>query len=63
MLISVLVTVEEKISVSAIRDGGIRSVEINGVMNLNISNPDYSKIRLQVEHKQDPEFQFKVIII
>ncbi|KAI8928048.1 hypothetical protein BC831DRAFT_450206 [Entophlyctis helioformis] len=55
---SVHLVVEEKISVTANRDGGIQGVEVNGSMMLKINDAAAAQVRLSVSHASDPNLRF-----
>lgn len=54
--------IKEKISVTANRDGGIESMEVRGELVLHISDPEKSRIKLELSPSEDSELQFKVSI-
>ncbi|KZT58326.1 hypothetical protein CALCODRAFT_495055 [Calocera cornea HHB12733] len=58
---SVHVAIREHLKASLIRDGGVRSLELTGDLNLSISDPAYSKIRLNLTPAPHAphELQFK----
>ncbi|KAH7914556.1 hypothetical protein BJ138DRAFT_1056746 [Hygrophoropsis aurantiaca] len=43
---SVHIVVKERVSVSLMREGGVKSMEIKGDMNLQISDPEFAHIKL-----------------
>jgi hypothetical protein len=61
-LFSVHVAIIEKISLQANRDGGLESLEVKGDLELTISDPSLTKIKLSVRASDDSAVQFKVII-
>jgi len=58
---SVHVQTKEKITASLSREGGLLSLELSGDMNLLVSEPSNSKIRLTLTDEPDthPDVQFK----
>jgi hypothetical protein len=50
---------EEKISATANRDGGLQSMEVNGIMQLKVNDPSKAKIIVQLNHIPDANLQFK----
>lgn len=59
---SVHVTIMEKISLQANRDGGLESLEVKGDLELTISDPNLTKIKMSVRADDESAVQFKVII-
>ena len=57
---SVHVNIDEKITLSAERDGGIQNMEVKGAMVLQISDPQKNKVHLQVHAVESPSLQLKV---
>ncbi|NP_001279441.1 coatomer subunit delta [Callorhinchus milii] len=47
---SVHLKVEEKISLTCGRDGGLQNMEVHGMITLRVSDDKYGRIRLQVEN-------------
>ena len=45
---SVHIVVTEDLVVHAGRDGGLKTMEIQGILKLRISDPDYGYIKVQV---------------
>jgi hypothetical protein len=56
---SVHVSLEEKVSASISRDGGINSLELSGSLTLTVNDNSSSKVRLQLKHNCDSSVQFK----
>ncbi|KAI8822678.1 uncharacterized protein EV422DRAFT_524964 [Fimicolochytrium jonesii] len=56
---SVHVALEEKIIVTANRDGGLENMEVKGDMQLKVSDPDRALLRVVLDMKQDPSIQYK----
>jgi len=50
---------EEKLVISLKRDGGLESMEVNGVMQLLVSDPNYGKAVVPLKLGANPGFQFK----
>lgn len=53
--------VEEKISVSVHRDGGLEGMEVKGELSLKSSDKDKVQLKLRVISTNDKGYQFKVI--
>jgi coatomer subunit delta len=53
------VLVEEKISATINRDGGLQSMELNGTMMLKINDPSSTKVKLSLAHSCDSSVVFK----
>ncbi|KAJ3302735.1 Coatomer subunit delta [Kappamyces sp. JEL0829] len=56
---AVHINIEEKISATANRDGGIQSMEVNGTMLLKVNDASKAKITVQIGYQPDPSLQFK----
>lgn len=59
---SVHITIKENISLSLSREGGLESLELKGDMNLHVSDPSLSRIKLSLVPSPSafgPELQFK----
>ncbi|EXX69863.1 uncharacterized protein OCT59_005385 [Rhizophagus irregularis] len=56
---SVHVTIMEKISLQANRDGGLESLEVKGDLELTISDPNLTKIKMSVRADDESAVQFK----
>ncbi|KAI0715581.1 hypothetical protein C8Q72DRAFT_191940 [Fomitopsis betulina] len=59
---SVHVVIREHITVEMVRDGGLNNLELKGDMNLQISDPDLSKLKIVLAPAAvnfGPELQFK----
>ena len=56
---SVHVTIKEQLSVSLLRDGGVQSFELKGDLDLRITDPSLSKLRLTLAPNDYSELQFK----
>ncbi|XP_031549783.1 coatomer subunit delta-like [Actinia tenebrosa] len=56
---SVHLKTEEKITLTAGRDGGLQNMEIRGLVVLRISNSEVAKIKLAVENNDDKGFQLQ----
>ena len=57
---SVHVKVDEKITLTAGRDGGLQNMEVRGLVLLRIADAQFGKIRLSVENNDDRGFQMQV---
>ncbi len=60
--LSVHITIKENISLSLSREGGLESLELKGDMNLHVSDPSLSRIKLPLVPASSafgPELQFK----
>jgi coatomer subunit delta len=62
-LFSVHFTIIEKISLQANRDGGLESLEVKGDLELTVSDPNLTKIKLAVRADDDETVQLKVTIL
>ncbi|KAF8079337.1 hypothetical protein FPV67DRAFT_1558392 [Lyophyllum atratum] len=56
---SVHIAIKEQISASLLRDGGLRSLEIKGEMNLLITDPAHAHLRLTLLPPTITDLQFK----
>ena len=63
MSFSVHFAIMEKISLQANRDGGLENLEVKGDLELTISDPNLTKIKVVVRAEDDGTVQFKVIIL
>ncbi len=52
----------EKISLQANRDGGLENLEVKGDLELTISDPSLTKIKISVRAVDDGTVQLKVVI-
>lgn len=57
---SVHLKTDEKITLTAGRDGGLQNMEIRGLMVLRISDNEVARIKLGVENNDDKGFQLQV---
>lgn len=60
--VSVHVVIKENISLSLSREGGLESLELKGDMNLHVSDPSLSRIKISLTPSPSafgPELQFK----
>lgn len=53
------VTVEEKIILSAGRDGGLQNMEVQGLMTLRVSDENFAKIKLNLENTTNKSIQLQ----
>ena len=60
ILYSVHLTVQEKVIVKAGRDGGLQNMEVLGMMQLKVSDPQYGRILIAVDNQYDRSLQFQV---
>lgn len=56
------ITVEEKISVTANRDGGLQNMEVKGDMVLKVTDPNSALIKVTMGMSGDSNIQYKVYI-
>lgn len=56
---SVNLHAEEKISLVAKRDGGLESMEVHGIVTLNISDEKYGRIRIKMENQDEKGLQLQ----
>ena len=59
---SVHVKVDEKITLTAGRDGGLQNMEIRGLILLRVADAQFGKIRLTLENNDDKGFQMQVLL-
>jgi hypothetical protein len=63
VVLSVHISVEEKVSAMIKRDGGVGSVEVKGDMMLRVSDPNKARIKVAISGAlEDENVQFKVIL-
>lgn len=62
IIYSVHAIISEKISLAATHDGGLENLEIKGDMILKISDPNSTRLRIQLDNSFNRNFQFKVNI-
>ncbi|XP_022648612.1 coatomer subunit delta-like [Varroa destructor] len=55
---AVHLTCEEKIACQLLREGGLQSLEIHGMLTLRISDENCALVRIQMENKDPRQFQF-----
>ena len=60
MCYSVHLMVQEKIIVTAGRDGGLQNMEVLGTLQLKISDPQYGRILVAIDNQDDRSLQFQV---
>lgn len=58
-MMSVHIKVDEKISLTAGRDGGLQNMEIRGLVLLRISDSDLGRIRVSLQNEDQKGFQFQ----
>ncbi|KAJ3050175.1 Coatomer subunit delta [Rhizophlyctis rosea] len=51
--------IDEKISVTANKDGGLQSMEVKGDLMLRVNDPSKAQIRVALRVGQDPNIQYK----
>lgn len=56
---NVHIKVEEKITLTAGRDGGLQNMEIRGLILLRVADAQFGKIRLSLENNDDKGFQMQ----
>lgn len=56
---AVHIDIEERVSVTANKDGGLEQMEVRGVLTLKISDPSSARISLALKSSNDPSIQFK----
>lgn len=56
--------IEEKISLTCGRDGGLQNMELHGMIMLHISDEKFARIRLHVENedKRGVQLQVKLLV-
>ncbi|OQR68915.1 coatomer subunit delta-like [Tropilaelaps mercedesae] len=55
---AVHLTCEEKIACQLLREGGLQSLEVHGMLTLRISDESCALVRIQMENKDTRQFQF-----
>ena len=61
--IRVHIKIDEKIILTAGRDGGLQQMEVRGLVLLRISDAEYGKISIAVENNDTHGFQLQVLFI
>lgn len=56
---AVHIDIEERVSVTANKDGGLEQMEVRGVLTLKISDPSSARISLALKASNDSSIQFK----
>eukprot|EP00124_Ichthyophonus_hoferi_P001749 Ihof_evm11s100 gene=Ihof_evmTU11s100 len=56
---SIHIRMEEKITLTALRDGGLQSMEVKGDLIVNVSDPEKARLRVNVQLPEDKPFQYK----
>lgn len=60
MTTSVHIVIKEQLTLSLLRDGGVESMELKGDMNLQITDPEFSHVKLKLSPpSSDFALQFK----
>jgi hypothetical protein len=59
---AVHIAIDEKISVTANRDGGLQSMEVKGDMVLKVTDPNSALVKLTMDISNDSNIQYKVWI-
>jgi len=59
-LCSVHLTVNEKLVVTAGRDGGLQNMEVLGMMQLRVTDPQCGCILITIDNQDDRPIQFQV---
>ena len=54
------IKINERINIAADKDSGLQSMEVLGVMNLRISEGEFSKVSLAFANNEDRSIQFQV---
>lgn len=60
--LSVHLRMEEKISLTCGRDGGLQNMEILGMITLRVSDDKYGRIRLHINNNDKKGVQLQVIL-
>lgn len=60
LFFSVHLRCEEKITVVAKRDGGLDSLEVHGIVTLNISDEKFGCIRIKIDNEDEKGVQSQV---
>ncbi|KAI9481598.1 MAG: hypothetical protein EXX96DRAFT_567347 [Benjaminiella poitrasii] len=53
------VDIEERISLTANKDGGLEQMDVRGILTLKISDPSAARVSLGLKANDDPSIQFK----
>lgn len=56
------VSIEERVSLAANRDGGLEQMEVRGVLTLRIGDTSSARLRLALQAADDPAITFKVAL-
>ena len=56
----VLIKVDETISLTTSRDGGMESMEVKGIMMLAISDPNYTRVKVHFTKNDDANITYQV---
>lgn len=57
---SVHVSIEERVSLAANKDGGLEQMEVRGVLTLRVGDASNARLRLSLQTADDPAINFKV---
>ena len=58
----VLISIEEQIAMIANRDGGLKSLEVKGELNVIVNNANCHRIKIQTALAAAGDIQFKVLL-
>lgn len=56
---AVNLNVEEKVTLTALRDGGLQNLEVHGMVTLRITDEQYGRVKLLFENKDDKGVQIQ----
>lgn len=57
----VVISIEEQIAMVAHRDGGLKSLEVKGELNVVVHQPQCNRIKIQTQLDSMEDIQFKVL--
>ncbi len=60
---SVHLRLSEKLTLLAGRDGGLQNMEVLGLISLRIADPEYGKIKMQLQNNETRSVQFQVSVL
>jgi len=60
LIFSIHLKQEEKLSVRCGRDGGVESLEVHGMIMLQVKSEEYGRVVVAVENKENRSIQLQV---
>lgn len=58
----VSLNIEEKVTLTALRDGGLQNLEVHGLVTLRITDEQFGRIKLIFENHDDKGVQVQVMV-